>query len=123
MKNLLVLAAAIMLLCASTVHAGKRLTTGQSGSSAGIQCSAVNVSETKTLEVHVAVRNASGVVVSQGDHALGPLTRAVRGVVGAELWCEFIVLSGGSAKDVRASMVVSDPDLSTVAAIEPAREK
>jgi len=122
MRALLILAV-IALLDASTAHAGKRLTTGPSGFSAGVQCSVVNTSESKTLVVRVIVRNSAGIAVSQSDQNLSPLTTSASGVAGSGLWCEFVVLSGGSAKDVRATLVVYDPDLSTVGAIEPAREK
>jgi hypothetical protein len=40
---------------------------------------------------------------------------------GGNLWCEFVVESGGSAKDLRASMVVYDEG--AIAASDQAREK
>jgi hypothetical protein len=116
-------AAAVLLVVvgSSTAHAGKRLTTAPSGISELVECTLVNVSETKTLSVSI-IRNAAGQVTTQSPNtSVPPLNR--RGLIstGAHLWCEFVVDAGGSAKDLRASMVVYDEG--AIAASDQAREK
>ena len=53
--------------------------------------------------------------------AIPPLARASDAFAGSYLWCEFLVVSGGSAKDLRANMVGYDG--AVVVATEPARDK
>lgn len=124
MGTIRVLALTLLTMClgAPMAHAGKRLTTALSGLSAGGECNAVNVSD-KPLTVQIAMRTTTGQAVSQGEHVLSPGQGTFRRVTGGDHWCEFVVTSGGSAKDLRATMVIYDPDLGTVAATEPAREK
>ena len=120
-----VLAAAAVLLVvvgSSTAHAGKRLTTGPSGISDLVECTLVNVSESKTLTVSIVIRNAAGAVTTQFPNiSVPPLNRRGLTSIGAHQWCEFVVESGGSAKDLRASMVVYDGGV--IAASDQAREK
>lgn len=112
----------LTLLVAAPAHAGKRLATALSGLSAGGECNVVNVSDAP-ITVQITMRGVGGQVVSQARPTLNAGQGTFLRVTGGDRWCEFVVISGGSAKDLRASMVVYDPDLGTVAAIETAREK
>jgi hypothetical protein len=115
-------AAMIILVGASTAHAGKRLTTGISGNTTSVQCGVVNVSETKTITVTIRVHDSTGAVVDSLINAeLGPLARATESSAGSYRWCEFLVVSGGSSKDLRANMVGYDG--AVVVGIEAARDK
>lgn len=123
MKGSIVLAAMVVLVAASTAHAGKRLTTSSSGLSDSVDCTIVNVSDTKTITVDIKVRNqtAGGVISSFLGVILPPFGGRLDDGIGPDLWCEFVVVEGGAAKDLRASMVVYEGGVVTT--IEPAREK
>ena len=124
LKGIVVLAVMVVLVGASTAHAGKRLTTGSSGLSTRVECTVVNVSDQKTITVDIIVRTGSGGVATQAlGIVLPPLTTILVVNTATDRRCEFVVVSGGSAKHLRGSMVVYDPDTSTVATIEHAREK
>jgi hypothetical protein len=120
LNRLSVLAALIPLVGASTAHAGKRLTTGASGVSHSVECTVVNASETKTIGVRVNARTVNSVLATQ-DFVIPPLASRLVSAAGGDRWCEFIVLEGGSARDLRASMLVLVGG--SVTAIDPAREK
>lgn len=122
MKGIVVFAAMAVLVGASTAHAGKRLTTGISGGTSSVQCGVVNVSETKSITVSILVHNSAGAVVASLVNAvIPPLARASDSFAGSYLWCEFLVVAGGSAKDLRANMVAYDG--AVVVATETARDK
>lgn len=122
-KGIIALATMVVLASFSTAHAGKRLTTSSSAGSDGVECTVVNVSDTKTITVDVNVRAqfAGAVVASFAGVVLAPKggTTLLNG--GPGRWCEFVVVSGGSTKDLRANMVVFDSG--AVAGIEAARDK
>jgi hypothetical protein len=119
-KGQMALAALLALVGASTAHA-KSLTTSASGVTFGIECTAVNVSKTKTITLNFIVRGRLGGELGRiDDHVLPPLTGHLLGSNGSDRFCEFEIVSG-PAKDLRASMIVFDPGFGEVVAIEPAR--
>jgi hypothetical protein len=121
-KRIVVFAAIAVLVGASTAHAGKRLTTGISGATSSAQCGVVNVSATKSITVSILVHNAAGAVVASLLNAvIPPLARASDSFAGSYLWCEFLVVAGGSVKDLRANMVAYDGAVAALS--EPARDK
>jgi hypothetical protein len=124
MKTLVLVAVTVSFILSSAVvaHAGKRLTTGASGLSSNVECTVLNVSETKDITVITKIHNGAGVLLSQsGEVTLGPGVRTFSGHAASDLWCEFLIVSG-STKDVRGSMVIYEGS-GNVVATEVAREK
>jgi hypothetical protein len=121
MKGLVVLVAIVVLFGAAAAHAGKRLTTGSSGGSSVLECTVVNVSDTKTITVAMRARSISGAVVSEAPGVVLPPLQGELIFGAGDQWCEFVVVSGGSAKDLRASAVMYEAG--NVVGSEPAREK
>ena len=124
MKRLVVLAAIVVLFGSAPAHAGGRLTTGSSGGSE-VECAVVNISETKTITVAIKSRRIGS--STPIDEDLSAVLLPLRGNFGVDgggftdVWCEFLVVSGGSAKDLRGSMLMYDG--TTFVGTEPAREK
>jgi hypothetical protein len=125
MKAFVVLAATASFIISGAVaaHAGKRLTTGVSGTSDDVECAAVNVSQTDsiTLDIRIYAGSAGAVVNQMLGVTLDPGTRTlVSSGGGSDRWCEFVILSG-SAKDLRASSIMYEGG--NVVNTEPARDK
>ncbi|HYC55551.1 MAG TPA: hypothetical protein VEL28_11515 [Candidatus Binatia bacterium] len=102
----MIVMATLILSGAAAAHAGKRVTTGSSGLTEMVECTVINVSETKPVIVDIRVRNAFGGVVTQlPAQNIPPLSRGLVAFSATDLWCEFVVISG-STKQLRANSVM-----------------